>query len=107
MPAYTQLIKNWPLPKTRTALRAFLGKVCYSAKKAAPLLGQTSSPCCMNTRARLQISAACSSQRRQLYKDRKLAIPAHLQVKVAKKAYKLMGHKGPEAIQHCQQCATL
>ena len=45
IPAYTQLIKNWPLPRTRTALRAFLGKVNYYrkflrdfAKRAAPLL---------------------------------------------------------------------
>ena len=45
VPSYTQLIENWPLPTTRTALRAFLGKVNYYrkfikdfSKRAAPLL---------------------------------------------------------------------
>ena len=49
IPAYTELVQNWPLPTTRTALRSFLGKVNYYrrfirnfAARAAPLLDRLS-----------------------------------------------------------------
>ena len=45
LPSHTQIIKDWPIPKTRSQVRSFIGKVSYYrkfikdfAKVAKPLL---------------------------------------------------------------------